>query len=114
MVDVDPFQLYNKEPKLKFEYRYDAEGNVTYEFKRDSNAVEGLKETTNYSYDALNRLTTAGDKSYEYDSLGNLIREKGPTKQDVTTYAYNSLNQLTGKKECGYVQSICMKGTNNV
>lgn len=117
VVDIDPFQIYNKQPKLKYEYHYDAEGNVVYEYKRDSDGVENNVTCADYSYDALNRLTGSTrnqnwypydteKKTYAYDTLGNLIRETGPGKQDVTTYRYNDLNQLTAKEECGYIQSI--------
>ena len=117
VVDIDPFQIYNKQPKLKYEYRYDAEGNVVYEYKRDSDGVENNVTCADYSYDALNRLTGSTrsqnwypyeteKKTYAYDTLGNLIRKTGPGKQDVTTYRYNDLNQLVAKEECGYIQSI--------
>ena len=117
VVDIDPFQIYNKQPKLKYEYRYYAEGNVIYEYKRDSDGVENNVTFSDYSYDALNRLTGSTrsqnwypyeteKKTYAYDTLGNLIRETGPGKQDVTTYRYNDLNQLVAKEECGYIQSI--------
>ena len=38
-----PSQLYNKTPKVKYEYTYDAEGNVLTEFQRDSDATETSK-----------------------------------------------------------------------
>ena len=119
VTDVDPFQLYNKTPKLKFEYRYDAEGNVVYEFQRDSDAEENRKTYTTYTYDALNRLTSStrkldiypfnvDDRTYTYDSLGNLIQETKPENKKTTTktYTYNDLNQMVGMKDCGYIQSI--------
>lgn len=72
-VDIDPFQLYNKTPSIKFEYTYDAEGNVTHEFQRDSDAVENKKSHTDYTYDALNRLTGStrklGDLSLQHSLL---------------------------------------------
>ena len=116
-VDTDPFQLYNKTPKVKYEYTYDAEGNVLTEFQRDSDATENLKSRTAFTYDALNRLTGSTRKlevypydtlaySYTYDTLGNLLKQSGPTKGEEDTYQYNDLNQMVSKHMCGYEQKL--------
>ena len=116
-VDTDPFQLYNKTPKVKYEYTYDAEGNVLTEFQRDSDATENLKSRTAFTYDALNRLTGSTRRlevypydtlaySYTYDTLGNLLKQSGPTKGEEDTYQYNDLNQMVSKHVCGYEQKI--------
>ena len=116
-VDTDPFQLYNKTPKVKYEYTYDAEGNALTEFQRDSDATENLKSRTTYTYDALNRLTGSTRKleiypydtlaySYTYDTLGNLLKQSGPTKGEEDTYQYNDLNQMVSKHVCGYEQKL--------
>ena len=117
MVDTDPFQLYNKTPKVKYEYTYDAEGNVLTEFQRDSDATENLKSRTAFTYDALNRLTGSTRRlevypydtlaySYTYDTLGNLLKQSGPTKGEEDTYQYNDLNQMVSKHVCGYEQKL--------
>lgn len=116
-VDTDPFQLYNKTPKVKYEYTYDAEGNVLTEFQRDSDATENLKSRTASTYDALNRLTGSTRRlevypydtlayTYTYDTLGNLLKQSGPTKGEEDTYQYNDLNQMVSKHVCGYEQKI--------
>ena len=116
-VDTDPFQLYNKTPKVKYEYTYDAEGNVLTEFQRDSDATENLKSRTAFTYDALNRLTGSTRKlevypydtlayAYTYDTLGNLLKQSGPTKGEEDTYQYNDLNQMVSKHVCGYEQKL--------
>ena len=116
-VDTDPFQLYNKTPKVKYEYTYDAEGNVLTEFQRDSDATENLKSRTAFTYDALNRLTGSTRKlevypydtlayTYTYDTLGNLLKQSGPTKGEEDTYQYNDLNQMVSKHVCGYEQKL--------
>ena len=116
-VDTDPFQLYNKTPKVKYEYTYDAEGNVLTEFQRDSDATENLKSRTAFTYDALNRLTGSTRRlevypydtlaySYTYDTLGNLLKQSGPTKGEEDTYQYNDLNQMVSKHVCGYEQKL--------
>ena len=116
-MDTDPFQLYNKTSKVKYEYTYDAEGNVLTEFQRDSDATENLKSRTAFTYDALNRLTGSTRKlevypydtlaySYSYDTLGNLLKQSGPTKGEEDTYQYNNLNQMVAKHVCGYEQKL--------
>ena len=116
-MDTDPFQLYNKTPKVKYEYTYDAEGNVLTEFQRDSDATENLKSRTAFTYDALNRLTGSTRKleiypydtlsyTYSYDTLGNLLKQSGPTKGEEDSWQYNDLNQMVSKHSCGYEQKL--------
>lgn len=116
-VDTDPFQLYNKTPKVKYEYTYDAEGNALTKFQRDSDATENLKSRTAFTYDALNRLTGSTRRlevypydtlayTYTYDTLGNLLKQSGPTKGEEDTYQYNDLNQMVSKHVCGYEQKL--------
>ena len=116
-VDTDPFQLYNKTPKVKYEYTYDAEGNALTKFQRDSDATENLKSRTTYTYDALNRLTGSTRKleiypydtlsyTYSYDTLGNLLKQSGPTKGEEDSWQYNDLNQMVSKHSCGYEQKL--------
>jgi len=45
--------------------------------------------TTNYSYDAANRLTTVNGTTYTWDNNGNLLYD------GVRTYAYDAANRLT-------------------
>lgn len=82
---------------------------MTHEFQRDSDAVENKKSHTDYTYDALNRLTGSTRKleiypyntlsyTYTYDTLGNLLQEAGPTTKDLDTYQYNDLNQMTARE----------------
>ena len=116
-VDTDPFQLYNKTPTVKYEYTYDAEGNALTKFQRDSDATENLKSRTTYTYDALNRLTGSTRKleiypydtlsyTYSYDTLGNLLKQSGPTKGEEDSWQYNDLNQMVSKHSCGYEQKL--------
>ena len=116
-VDTDPFQLYNKTPKVKYEYTYDAEGNALTKFQRDSDATENLKSRMTYTYDALNRLTGSTRKleiypydtlsyTYSYDTLGNLLKQSGPTKGEEDSWQYNDLNQMVSKHSCGYEQKL--------
>ena len=87
------------------------------EFQRDSDATENLKSRTAFTYDALNRLTGSTRKlevypydtlayTYTYDTLGNLLKQSGPTKGEEDTYQYNDLNQMVSKHVCGYEQKL--------
>ena len=87
------------------------------EFQRDSDATENLKSRTAFTYDALNRLTGSTRRlevypydtlayTYTYDTLGNLLKQSGPTKGEEDTYQYNDLNQMVSKHVCGYEQKL--------
>ncbi|MDY7078647.1 MAG: hypothetical protein SXV54_17165, partial [Chloroflexota bacterium] len=61
-----------------FEYRYDAVGNRLALTETITSTV-----VTTYTYDAANRLTSAGDVTYTWDDRGNLVSD------GTFTYAYN-------------------------
>ena len=44
--------------------------------------------------------------AYTYDTLGNLLKQSGPTKGEEDTYQYNDLNQMVSKHVCGYEQKL--------
>ena len=52
-----------------------------------------------YPYDTL-------AYTYTYDTLGNLLKQSGPTKGEEDTYQYNDLNQMVSKHVCGYEQKL--------
>ena len=96
-------------------YAYDNAGN------RTSKTQNGQSE--GYSYDAANKLITAGPKSYAYDLAGNvqsvsnaqtgvttnlawdaqsrLTGVTGPTAAASASYSYNALDQRIGKMSNG-------------
>ncbi len=85
-------------------YRYDANGNMTYEYTRANSGVGRSAAKTTYTYDALNRLTKTTEglglitRTYQYDSLGNLTYEtQGLTQK--TDYKLNDLNQITTQSD---------------
>jgi YD repeat-containing protein len=72
---------YAQQPRVKDEYTYDPQGNVTEKFARG--IASGVSdERYIYGYDELNRLThqestiCIHSTDYTYDSLGNLIYER--------------------------------------
>ncbi len=66
-------------------FAYDAVGNW------DWTTVNG--ETTEYSYNVLDQLISAGSVTYDYDGRGNL--EQITSGSEVTTYTYDAENRLT-------------------
>ncbi|ARU55414.1 hypothetical protein OLMES_1336 [Oleiphilus messinensis] len=86
-------------------YQYDAldrlktvEGYINEQFSFDpaGNLLDGQSQTTG------NRLTFHGDRHFEYDQAGNLIREKrGKGGKLETRYTYNKQNQLIVVKKDG-------------
>ena len=90
----------------KHTYRYDANGNMTYEYMRGNGTGQAKNETL-YTYDALNRLITAHDnygnstRTYTYDSLGNLTYETGVGSHNCD-YIYNNLNQQIDRSSDGW------------
>ena len=106
-MDTDPF--HNNKVSTKYEYKYDAEGNLVSAYKRDTTA-NGRALTTTYGYDALNRLVSAHEvgvgvnttRTYQYDSLGNLVRQE---ENGCVEYKYNGY-QLDESKECGVIAGL--------
>ena len=79
--------------KQSYTYEYDKNGNRTKETKVSS----GTTETTRYTYDVLNQLTSVVDKkgtrNYAFDEFNNrTIKEE--IGKETTQYTYNNLNQL--------------------
>lgn len=73
-------------------YTRDGDGQVT---KTIAKGLPG-SETTEYGYDANNRLTAAGGSSYEYDAADN------PTKLPSGTNTYDAANELTSGTNVTY------------
>jgi RHS repeat-associated protein len=65
-------------------FTYDLTGN------RLTQTVNGV--TTNYTYNELDQLITAGATQYQYDGRGNLKQETNGT--DVTRYNFDAANRL--------------------
>jgi len=66
-------------------YTFDGAGN------RQSLVKNGT--TTNYNYDAADRLQSVGNASYQFDKSGNMISKTQAGQ--ITRYAYNGENRLT-------------------
>jgi RHS repeat-associated protein len=70
-------------------YAYDAVGN------RTSATING--QTTTYTYNTLDQLTSAGSTQYSYDGRGNLTTVTNGTS--VTTYSYDAADRLVSATE---------------
>jgi RHS repeat-associated protein len=55
----------------------------------------GLSSTTQYGYDAANRLSSAGPVSYSFDANGNLLSD------GTNTYSYDAANRLVSTTSSG-------------
>lgn len=84
-----------------FHYGYDAAGN------RLNMTVNG-QTTTNYVYNAVNRLTSVNGQSYSYDDNGNL------TGDGLHTYAYDSANRLTSVSGGGASAQFAYNGDGDI
>lgn len=77
------------------DYSYDANANIT-----QVNDLTGGPRAKSFSYDDLNRLTSAtatnlwGTESYTYDPLNNIASRTGGST--TVTYSYDATNRLTG------------------
>ena len=98
LISVDDTHPSEKPSKTqKHTYRYDPNGNLTYEYMRGNGTGQAKRETT-YTYDELDRLVRAHDeygnstREYTYDSLGNLTYETG-NGSHAADHRYNDLNQ---------------------
>ncbi len=67
-------------PTFQASYSYDGVGN------RTSATING--QTTNYTYNSLDQLTSAGTTQYSYDGRGNLTQISAGSS--VTTYRYDA------------------------
>ena len=69
-----------------FAYVYDAVGNRT--VLTETTPANGIR-TTQYEYDAANRLTSVNGVGYTWDNNGNLLSD------GVRTFTYDAANRLT-------------------
>lgn len=72
------------QPFLKTEYMYDENGNRV-------SKTTGFG-TISYSYDAENRMLSAGSHSYAYDDSGNMLSDSSPFS--IEEYEYSSDNRI--------------------
>ncbi|MFE3170045.1 RHS repeat-associated core domain-containing protein [Amycolatopsis sp. NPDC059235] len=70
---------------LQTTYNYTRSGGADSDQMQSKTDATG---TTNYAYDALQRLKTAGATSYTYDNAGNM------TKLGASSFTYNAADQL--------------------
>jgi RHS repeat-associated protein len=87
-----------------FQYTYDSTGNRLSETKPTG--------TLTYTYDAANRLLTAGAQTYVWDAAGNPSTSSGQAllSDGAITYTYDSANRLTGQQSPGNVTSYVYNG----
>src|SRR5208283_353880 len=92
---------------MSMAYNYSTTGQNNGRIISSQDGMTG--ESTNYTYDALNRLTTASNsqwsEQYAYDGFGNLTSKTGsggsPNPAPSMSTTYNANNQATGQGQ-GY------------
>jgi RHS repeat-associated protein len=84
------------DPGVAYEYNfaYDAAGNRT-------QLADGRRSSTiSYTYDAANKMLTAGNSTFTYDDAGNTLTETNGSI--VTAYTWDYLNRLTQWSKTGH------------
>ncbi|MHB9145339.1 MAG: hypothetical protein ACYC5Y_08410, partial [Symbiobacteriia bacterium] len=76
---------YLLDPQSQVSYTYDAVGNRL--------SMTGDNGTTGYTYDAANRMLTAGSNTYTYDDAGNLISKTDAI--GTVQYEYSPAGKMT-------------------
>jgi len=100
---------YDNLYRLKSEKRYTSSGTLSWEASilyddagnRDLMTVNG--NTTDYEYNNLDQLTSAGAVTYGYNGRGDLTTITNGA--NVTTYTYNAADQLTSVAAGGITSS---------
>ena len=92
--------------KSEKKYTYDNNGNVKTESVKTNTVGSSAAtyRTTNYNYDAKNNLIKVQNidnsvnqcyTEYEYDGVGNILKQKAANGENVTSYTYDSQNRVT-------------------
>lgn len=97
---------YDKLNRLKTVTYPDERGLVTYEYDAAGNRTKMItpQGTTNYKYDADNRLLKAGREIFFYDKAGNMTKRISPSK--TSTYRYDYDNRLIEYQDNTYTVSF--------
>jgi RHS repeat-associated protein len=70
-----------------------------------------LVGTTNYAYDAADRLLSAGAEAFTYDRNGNELSKT--SRQGTLAYAYDAANRLIGASTRGFTSAYTYDGDGN-
>jgi YD repeat-containing protein len=107
MIDASGWSYYNNDPLWGVTGIHRQTGyDLSYRFDKAGNLLQiAGPVTVNYTYDALNRLTTvsennSGTASYSYDNVGNLQSVTYPNGV-VHNYSYDVRNRLTSETIAG-------------
>lgn len=90
-----------------FEYRDISDTQTTTQVASIQYPKLAIPLTFNYTYDERGNIETISDpvegsRSYEYDALGQLVRENNQTANKTWTWEYNSAGNIKNRKEYAY------------
>ena len=67
---------------------------IEYDKTRVKKVTDSIGGATEYQYDAMGRITKAGDMEYTYDEYGQLTEEKDVSIDKTIQYAYNGIGNI--------------------
>lgn len=67
---------------------------IEYDKTRVKKVSDGTGGATEYQYDAMGRITKAGNMEYTYDQYGQLVQEKDVSLDKTIQYVYNRIGNI--------------------
>ena len=68
---------------------------IEYDKTRVKKVTDSIGGATEYQYDAMGRITKAGDMEYTYDAYGQLTEEKDVSIDKTIQYVYNGIGNIS-------------------
>ena len=82
---------------------------LQYENTRIKKEINSVGGTTEYEYDACGRITSVKENNklstYQYDKIGQLIRENNKHLDKTFIYSYNEIGNITSVKTYAYAEA---------
>ena len=97
-ITVNPTQTYtyDKRNQLTSATRPMGTGSETFTYDSTGNRLQRDGETTDSTFDDVNRLLSDKKFTYEYDNNGNMTKKTGTDTGEVAQFAWDHRNRLVG------------------